>query len=199
MNQSRIISIWYCKNWNDTYFRSMASKIMTKQVIFLLSGSRRVSLWKSWKLSVLSLYNMYLLMILREQENRGRMVMNLIWYNNDASDISSTSDNGKLGCFFLYKNNWSTYAEAPPQLFSANWMITDANILRSILLGVICSKMVSANKHRNISSNKLKLKGLSEIAVVYVKSNITQNNLFQSQHIIDPIAIKAADYQMKSF
>ena len=78
-------------------------------------------------------------------------------------------------------------------------MITDANILRSILLGVICSKMVSANKHRNISSNKLKLKGLSEIAVVYVKSNITQNNLFQSQHIIDPIAIKAADYQMKSF
>ena len=39
------------------------------------------------------------------------------------------------------------------------------------------------------------IKGISDIAIVYTKNIITQNNLFQSQHVIDPIAIKAADFQ----
>ena len=101
-----------------------------------------------------------------------------------------------LDSFFLSKNEQQTYAEAPSHLFCADLMISGANVLRWLPLGAICSKKASPNKHRNISS-KLILKRLSEIAVVYEKSNITQNNLFRSQHVIDPIAIKAADYQLK--
>ena len=37
------------------------------------------------------------------------------------------------------------------------------------------------------------IKGLFDVAVVYVKNNITPNNLFRSQYAISPIVLKATD------
>ena len=49
-------------------------------------------------------------------------------------------------------------------------------------------------------SSKPIIKELSDTAVViYANNNITQNNLFQSQHVIDTVVIKATDYNMQPF
>ena len=43
------------------------------------------------------------------------------------------------------------------------------------------------------------IKGLADTAVIYAKNNITQNNLFQSRHAVDPVVMKAANFKIHPF
>ena len=118
--------------------------------------------------------------------------------DDDVSCSSSSSENDQLNKFFLSKNDQQSYDKAPSHVFNTTLMITGTNVCRWLPLGVIRSKKASTNKRRNISQKSM-IKGLSDVAVVYAKNNITQNNLFQSRDVIDPIVIKANDFKIKPF
>ena len=121
-------------------------------------------------------------------------------YNNDdnMSCTSSGSESDELDEFFLSKNEQRYFDKEPSHIFNATSMITSTRVCRWLPLGVVRSKKASTNQRRNISQKSM-IKGLSDVAVVYAKNNITQNNLFQSRDAIDPIVIKANDFKIKSF
>ena len=118
--------------------------------------------------------------------------------DDDLSCTSSSSENDELDKFFLSNNDQRYYDKVPSHIFNTSLMITGTNVCRWLPLGVIRSKKASTNKRRNISQKSM-IKGILDVAVVYAKNNITQNNLFQSRDVIDPIVIKANDFKIKPF